>query len=78
MKITRPHHPLVQQEFEVLEADQHRLVVQHFDGGSMKIPRVWTDADGELESRQRRHPLVFTVEALRELLDLTDALRHRD
>ena len=78
VKITRPHHPLLHQEFEVLKADQHRLVVQHFDGGSMKIPRVWTDADGEQESRQRCHPLVFTVEALRELLDLTDALRHRD
>ncbi len=78
VKITRPHHPLLHQEFEVLKADQHRLVVQHFDGGSMKILRVWTDADGQQESRQRCHPLVFTVEALRELLDLTDALRHRD
>jgi hypothetical protein len=78
VKITRPHHPLLHQEFEVLKADQHRLVVQHFDGGTMKIPRAWTDADGEQESRQRCHPLVFTVEALRELLALTDVLRHRD
>ena len=78
VKITRRHHPLLHQEFEVLKADQHRLVIQHFDGGSMKIPRAWTDADGEHESRQHCPPLVFTVEALRELLDLTDALRHRD
>ena len=78
VKIIRPHHPLLHHEFDVLKADQHCLVVQHFDGGSMKIPRAWTDADGEQESRQRCHPQVFTVEALRELLDLSDALRHRD
>ncbi len=78
VKITRLHHPLLHQEFEVLKADQHRLVIQHFDGGSMQIPRAWTDADGEQESRQRCPCLVFTVAALRELLGLTDALRHRD
>jgi len=78
VKIIRSHHPLLHREFDVLKADQHCLVIQHFDGDSMKIPRVWTDADGEQESRQRSHPLVFTVGALRELLDLTDALRHRD
>ena len=33
MKIIRPHHPLLHQEFEVLKAGQHQLVVQHFDGG---------------------------------------------
>jgi hypothetical protein len=52
--------------------------VQHFDGGSMKIPRAWTNADGEQAASQRCHPQVFTVQALRELLDLTDAFRQRD
>jgi hypothetical protein len=78
VKITRPHHPLLEQEFEVLKAGQHRLVVQHFDGGSMKIPRAWTDADGEQDVGARSHSQVFTVEALRELMALIDALRHRD
>jgi hypothetical protein len=76
--ITRPHHPLRQQEFEVLRADQNRLVVQHFDGGSMQLPRAWTDADGKQDAGARSHPQVFTVEALRELMALVDALRHRD
>ena len=62
----------------MLKADQHRLVVQHFDGGSMKIPREWTDADGEQDVEARSHPQVFTVEALRELMTLINALRHRD
>jgi hypothetical protein len=78
VKITRAHHPLLDQEFEVLKADRHRLVVQHFDGGSMKIPRAWTNADDDQEFAQSSPPRVFTVEALRELLDLTDALRQRD
>lgn len=78
VRITRQHHPLLDQEFEVLKADQHHVVVLHFDGGSMKLPRAWTNADGEQESRKRRHLQVFTVEALQELLGLTDALRQRD
>jgi hypothetical protein len=62
----------------VLRADQHRLVVQHFDGGSMQIPRTWTDADGEGDAEARSPSQVFTVEALRELMALIDALGHRD
>jgi hypothetical protein len=52
--------------------------VRHFDGGTMKIPRGWTNADGEQAVARVSHPQVFTVEALRELLDLTDAFRQRD
>jgi hypothetical protein len=78
VKITRPHHPLVDQELEVLKADAHRIVVRHFDGGAMKIPRAWTNADGEQAVARVSQPQVFTVEALRELLDLIDALRQRD
>ena len=78
VKITRPHHPLLHQEFEVLKADSRRLVVQHFDGGTMKIPRAWTNADDEQAVAPRSHPQVFTVEALQDLLDLTNALRQRD
>jgi hypothetical protein len=77
VKIIRPHHPLLYQELEVLKAGQHQLVVQHLDGGSMKIPRAWTNADGEQAVAQRWHPQVFTVQALRELLDLTDAFLQR-
>ena len=78
MKIVRPHHPLLHQEFEVLKGGEHRLVVQHFDGGSMKIPRAWTNADGDQAVAEYCHPQVFTVQALRELLELADAIRQRD
>jgi hypothetical protein len=78
VRIIRPHHPLLDQEFEVLKADTHRVVVRHCDGGTMKIPRAWTNADGEQTSARAFRPQVFTVEALRELLDLIDALRQRD
>jgi len=77
VKIIRPHHPLLHQEFEVVKADQQHLVVQHFDGGSMKIARAWTNADGEQAIAVHCHPQVFSVEALRELLDLTDTFRQR-
>ena len=65
----------------MLKADQHRLVVQHFDGGPMQVPRAWTDADGEQDAGAHSHPQaqvqVFTVEALRELMTLIDAFRQR-
>jgi hypothetical protein len=44
----------------------------------MKIPRAWTNADGEQTAAQHCHPQVFTVHALRALLDLTDTFRQRD
>ena len=78
VRIIRPHHPLLDQDLEVLKADAHRIVVRHFDGGTMKLPRAWTNADGERSSARVFRPQVFTVAALRELLDLTDALRQRD
>jgi hypothetical protein len=56
VKITRPHHPLLEQEFEVLKADTHRVVVRHYDGGTMKIPRAWTNADCEQTSARVFRP----------------------
>jgi len=78
VRIIRPHHPLLDQELEVLKADAQRIVVRHFDGGAMKLPRAWTSADSERSSTRAFRPQVYTVAALRELLDLIDALQKRD
>jgi hypothetical protein len=42
----------------------------------MRIPRVWTDADGIIESGVG-DKTVFSVEAIRELTELVEALRRR-
>ena len=51
-----------------------QVVVRLDDGTAMRIPRAWTDADampGEPAGES-----VFTVDALRELLNRVAALRH--
>ncbi len=72
----RLHHPLVGKEFIVLKGGAKEILVQLEDGSTMKLPRSWTDADGAqtpLRERQTR----FTVESLRRLITLLDALMER-
>ena len=78
MKVTRRHHPLYDQELEVLNADKRMLVVRLADGSPMKMPRAWTDADGGAPTAEPSISSVFTIEALRELLNLLGTLRNRD
>jgi hypothetical protein len=52
-----------------------QLVVRLGDGTTLRVPRVWTDADGTPPEPARQS--VFTVEALRELLDHVGRLRAR-
>jgi hypothetical protein len=52
-----------------------QLVVRLGDGTTMRVPRAWTDADGTPPEPARES--VFTVEALRELLDRVARLRER-
>jgi hypothetical protein len=49
------------------------LVVRLGDGTTLRVPRAWTDADGPLPEPACES--VFTVEALRELLDQVARLR---
>ena len=44
--MTRRHHPLEGQTFEVLKVGKKDLLVQLRDGSTIKLPRSWTDADG--------------------------------
>jgi hypothetical protein len=52
-----------------------RIVVLLDDGTTMRLPRAWTDADGTAS----RDPTesVFSVDALRELVDLVEAIGRR-
>ena len=52
-----------------------QLVVRLGDGTTLRVPRAWSDADGPPAVPARES--VFTVEALRELLDHVARLRER-
>lgn len=43
----------------------------------MRIPRYWTDADGETSTESTETDTVFTVETLRELFTLMEAFSRR-
>jgi len=45
------------------------------DGTTLRVPRAWTDADGP--ASEPAGESVFTVEALRALLDHVACLRER-
>jgi hypothetical protein len=78
VKVTRRHHPLYNQELEVLNADKHMLIVRLADGSPMKIPRSWTDANGSGPAQEPAILSVFTIESLREMLNLLHTLCNRD
>jgi hypothetical protein len=50
------------------------LVIRAVDGVVMRLPRAWTDADGGTVT-DAGPDAVFTVEAIRALMDLVAALR---
>ena len=73
--VTRQHHPLHGQTLDVVSRGGTQIVVRLRDGTSMRLPRAWTDVDGE--PPQPTAAGIFTADALRALLDLVDALRAR-
>ena len=73
--LTRRHHPLAGQVLELVLNGPTQLVVRLSDGTTLRVPRAWTDADGTPPEPARES--VFTVEALRELLDHVARLRER-
>ncbi len=52
------------------------LVIRAVDGVVMRLPRAWTNADG-LTIKDASPEAVFTVEAIRALMELVEALRGR-
>ncbi|MFC1482499.1 DUF5372 family protein [Myxococcota bacterium] len=68
MVVTRRHHPLRGQRFEVLQCGREQLTVRLKDGTTMRIPRHWTDADGDTPADERES--VWTADSLRRLIEL--------
>jgi hypothetical protein len=75
VKVTRRHHPLEGQVLDVTTEGPTQIVVRLSDGTTMRLPRSWTDADGPPPLRPNEG--VFTIDALRELLERIEALRRR-
>lgn len=74
--ITRRHHPLKGHTFEVLQTGSRQLVVRAPGGVAMRLPRAWTDADGA-PADDGGAGTVFSVEAIRALVETLEALRRR-
>ena len=75
--MTRRHHPLLNQEFEVLKADKSNIILRVLDGSALKMPRAWTDAEGTKGAHMISASSVFTLESLRELIELVDLVQNR-
>jgi hypothetical protein len=73
--VTRHHHPLHGLRLEAVSGGAATIVVRIADGTTMRIPRAWTDADGAPSHDPAE--TVFSVEALRDLLRLVDAIGAR-
>ena len=76
--MTRSHHPLRGQDLEVLTIDKKHVVVRAPDGLSLKLPRLWTDVDGADGDEDCSGDAIFTVESLRALGVLLEALAQRE
>ena len=76
MRITRHAHPLRGREFAVLKDGNAVLVIRLGDDTSMRIPRAWTDADGDGVG-SGPEPTVFTTESLEQVLRLVEAVGQR-
>lgn len=59
--------------FAVVRSGPRELVIRAVDGVVMRLPRAWTDADG-LTNGGADPDAVFTVEAIRALMQLVEAL----
>jgi hypothetical protein len=75
--VTRPHHPLRGQEFEILRNGKNFVEILRADGTSMRMPRHWTDIDGNESCRVLDGDEIFTTQSLRDLKRLLEALSGR-
>jgi hypothetical protein len=76
--VIRRHHPLEGQSLELFKDGKEQLVVCLPDGSRIRIPRSWTDLDGDTRTQVAPDLLtVFTVDAVREFSTLVDALKQR-
>lgn len=74
-RVTRRHHPLVGQEFEVIHASAPNVVLGLPDGSRLRVPRAWTDVGGGGDPTGDE--AVVTADGLRHLLQRVAAIRSR-
>jgi len=75
--VVRRHHPLVGRSLPVVREGRQQLIVRLPDESTMRLPRAWTDADGEAPAAASAQDTVCTVGGLTELADLVATLRAR-
>jgi hypothetical protein len=73
--VTHRHHPLEGKQLQVLCGGRSHLTVRLRDSSTMRIERAWTDADGPGVCRERPMATQLTVDAVRDLLALVNALK---
>jgi hypothetical protein len=71
--ITRRHHPLAGELLTVLQELNGVLVLQLKDGSSLRVPRIWTNADGPVAPQSLDGNEIFSVNSLRELMVIVAA-----
>ena len=77
VRVTRAHHPLLGQEFEVLKVSAKNVVVQLPDGSRLRLPRQWTDDGSPVAADGCEEANRLTIDGLQCLLRLVRALRER-
>jgi hypothetical protein len=74
VRLTRRHHPLEGQRLEVVRLGPVQVIVRLSDGTAMRLPRSWTDIDGDAALTAEH---ICSVDSLREVLELLEALRRK-
>ncbi len=54
-----------------------RVVIRVHDGTSMRIPRRWTNADGDPTDQSLDGNTVFSIDSLRRVIELVEAFTQR-
>ena len=75
--ITRPHHPLAGKTLAALQIGRKVVVVRLVDGSTMRVPREWTTAGDVAPPIDAGQLTLCSVDDLRRLVVLVDALRQR-
>jgi hypothetical protein len=75
--ITRSHHPLAGKTLAALQIGRRVVVVRLADGSTMRVLREWTTAGGVAPAIVAGQDALFSIDDLRRLVVLVDALRQR-
>ena len=77
VEVTRRHHPLAGQRFQVLRTAANFVVLQLADGSRVKMPKNWTNINDNSAVDDLCRGTIFTTTSILELLDLVQILSRR-